>query len=195
MSGFSALARAEIAVAINKSQQSMTVSINGTPTYHWAVSTGRPGYDTPSGSFTAERLAKVYFSKKYDDAPMPNSVFFYEGFAIHGTYEQRRLGSPASHGCVRLSRANAATLFALVSAQGLSNTHVVVSDGPAGMPMATLRRRNIESAYTDDGRRARREARARERYEARRALPQEAQARPDASFERVFRETSGDNFR
>ncbi|MEI9805701.1 MAG: L,D-transpeptidase [Pseudolabrys sp.] len=72
----------------------MTVTIDGAPTYRWAVSTGRSGYDTPSGSFRAIRLERVYYSKKFDDAPMPNSVFFYGGYAIHGTYEEAKLGNP-----------------------------------------------------------------------------------------------------
>ena len=59
---------------------------------YWTVSTGRDGYTTPSGSFRAIRLEEVYYSKKYDDAPMPNAVFFYGGYAIHGTFEERRLG-------------------------------------------------------------------------------------------------------
>jgi lipoprotein-anchoring transpeptidase ErfK/SrfK len=108
--GLSAPAGAEVLIAISKAQQAMTVSINGAPTYNWAVSTGVPGRDTPSGRYIDERLAKVYYSKKFDDAPMPNSVFFHEGYAIHGTNEEARLGTPASHGCVRLSRANAVTL-------------------------------------------------------------------------------------
>jgi hypothetical protein len=135
-------AKAEVLVSISKSQQQMTVSIDGARTYHWAVSTGRPGYDTPSGGFRATRLERVYYSKKFDDAPMPNSVFFYGGYAIHGTYEESKLGSPVSHGCVRLARANAETLYALVRARGMSNTRVVVDDGPlrvAPGPMARSR--------------------------------------------------------
>jgi len=121
-------ARADILINISKAQQQLTVTVNGTETYRWPVSTGKPGYETPSGSFRAFRLEEVYFSKKYDDAPMPDAVFFHGGYAVHGTYEQARLGRPVSHGCVRLSRANAATLFALVREQGPSRTHVVVSD-------------------------------------------------------------------
>ncbi|HEY4982699.1 MAG TPA: L,D-transpeptidase [Pseudolabrys sp.] len=123
-------AKADVLVSINKSQQQMTVSIDGARTYHWAVSTGRSGYDTPSGGFRAIRLERVYYSKKFDDAPMPNSVFFYGGYAIHGTYEESKLGNPVSHGCVRLARVNAETLYALVRARGMSNTRVVISDGP-----------------------------------------------------------------
>ena len=141
-----AVARADVLVSISKSDQRMAVSVDGVPTYQWAVSTGRSGYDTPSGNFHALRLERVYYSKKYDDAPMPNSVFFYGGYAVHGTNEESRLGNPASHGCVRLTRENAATLFSLVKQHGLSSTRVVISDGPqrssSGLPMAVLRQRD-----------------------------------------------------
>jgi hypothetical protein len=119
-------AHAGISVHIDKSSQSMTVSVDGGPRYRWPISTGRSGYDTPGGSFSAIRLERVYYSKKYDDAPMPNSVFFHGGYAIHGTYEQSKLGRPVSHGCVRLSRANAATLFELVRAHGMHNTSITI---------------------------------------------------------------------
>lgn len=141
--GLPAPAGAEVLIAISKAQQAMTVSINGAPTYNWAVSTGVPGRDTPSGRYIAERLAKVYYSKKFDDAPMPNSVFFHEGYAIHGTNEEARHGTPASHGCVRLSRANAVTLYNLVSAQGLRNVRVMIANEPTPSgreaPMASER--------------------------------------------------------
>jgi hypothetical protein len=159
LAAFSALlclpapAKAELLVSISKSRQQMTVSIDGARTYHWTVSTGRSGYDTPSGSFHATRLERVYYSKKFDDAPMPNSVFFYGGYAIHGTYEESRLGNPVSHGCVRLARGNAETLFALVRARGMNNTRVVISDGPlrdspGPAPMARERDRGLEQFGT-----------------------------------------------
>jgi hypothetical protein len=141
--GLSVLAKADILVSISKAQQQMTVSIDGARTYRWAVSTGRSGYDTPSGGFRAIRLEQVYYSKKFDDAPMPNSVFFYGGYAIHGTYEESKLGNPVSHGCVRLARGNAEILYALVRARGMSNTRVVITDGPvrdsSPVPMARQR--------------------------------------------------------
>lgn len=132
-------ALADVHVTISKSQQTMLVAIDGGPTYRWPISTGRDGYNTPNGNFNAIRLERVYYSKKYDDAPMPNSVFFYGGYAIHGTYEERNLGRPASRGCIRLSRANAAHLFSLVRAHGMSRTHISITDGPLrsyGVPMA-----------------------------------------------------------
>jgi hypothetical protein len=103
------------------------------------VSTGRGRYDTPAGHFRAIRLARVYYSKKYDDAPMPNSVFFHGGYAIHGTYEESKLGRPASHGCVRLSRAHAATLFELVRVHGMNNTSITIGGSIGGETYAARR--------------------------------------------------------
>lgn len=125
-----ASALADVNIVISKSQQEMAVSIDGGPSYRWPVSTGRSGYNTPSGNFSAIRLERVYYSKKYDDAPMPNSVFFHGGYAIHGTFEERRLGNAVSHGCVRLARANAAVLYAAVQAHGMGRTHIRITDGP-----------------------------------------------------------------
>lgn len=130
-------ALAGLAVHIDKSSQSMTVSVDGGRTFRWAVSTGRGRYDTPAGRFRAIRLARVYYSKKYDDAPMPNSVFFHGGYAIHGTYEEGKLGRPASHGCVRLSRAHAAMLFDLVRVHGLSNTSITIGGSIGGETYAS----------------------------------------------------------
>jgi len=132
-------ARADVSITISKASQQMAVSVDGGAPMIWTVSTGRDGYNTPTGSFRAIRLEEVYFSKKYDDAPMPNSIFFYGGYAIHGTYEERNLGRPASRGCVRLSRANAAHLFSLVRSHGMGRTYISITDGPLrsyGVPMA-----------------------------------------------------------
>jgi lipoprotein-anchoring transpeptidase ErfK/SrfK len=113
---------------IDVSSQSMSVNVNGWPTGYWAVSTARPGYHTPRGSFRVQRMARVYFSKKYDNSPMPNSVFFSGGIAIHGSYHIRQLGTPASHGCVRLAPENAARLYELVEEYGAARTRITVTD-------------------------------------------------------------------
>src|SRR5712675_2732760 len=103
-------ASANILITIDKSSQRMTVAVNGETRWNWRVSTGRVGRDTPSGKFQAFRMEADHFSKEFDDAPMPHSIFFTKvGHAIHGTDSGNRLGTPASHGCVRLSRAHAAT--------------------------------------------------------------------------------------
>jgi hypothetical protein len=121
-------AHAAVLVTIDKATQRMTVSVDGERRHTWPVSTGRAGYATPSGSFKPFRLEKDHYSREWDDAPMPNSIFFTQrGHAIHGSFETRRLGSPASHGCVRLAPANAATLFALVKTHGLGNTRIVLT--------------------------------------------------------------------
>jgi len=92
-------------------------------------STGRAGYGTPSGTYRPQRLERTWFSKEYYNSPMPHSIFFHSGYAIHGSYEISRLGGPASHGCIRLHPQNAATLFAVVKQQGADFTTIVVSGG------------------------------------------------------------------
>ena len=119
---------ANVLVQIDKSTQQMTVTVDGAPRWQWRVSTGRAGRDTPSGMFRAFRMEAEHYSKEFDDAPMPHSIFFTRlGHAIHGYLDTRHLGEPASHGCVRLDPANAAKLYALVQQEGVTNTTVVVS--------------------------------------------------------------------
>ncbi len=121
-------ARAEILIKVDKNVQQMTVVRNGEALYSWPVSTGRTAHPTPSGSYTTFRMEADHYSKEWDDAPMPHSIFFTKiGHAIHGSYDTKRLGMPASHGCVRISPAHAATLFALVKREGLANTKVVLT--------------------------------------------------------------------
>ena len=121
-------ARAELLIKVDKSTQRMTVVRHGATVYSWPVSTGRTAYATPSGSYTAFRMEADHYSKEWDDAPMPHSIFFTKiGHAIHGSYDTKKLGMPASHGCVRISPAHAATLFALVKQDGLVNTKVVLT--------------------------------------------------------------------
>jgi hypothetical protein len=123
-------AQAAVQITIDKSTQQMLVEKDGRALYHWPVSTGRSGFDTPSGKFKAFRMEKDHFSKEWDDAPMPYSIFFTkQGHAIHGSYETKRLGSAVSHGCVRLNPANAAKLYALVERQGVTNATVVIAGG------------------------------------------------------------------
>jgi len=121
-------ARAEVLISIDKSAQRMTVSRDGEVLYTWPVSTGAPGYATPSGTFKTFRMEAEHFSKEWDNAPMPHSIFFTQtGIAVHGTYETKHLGLPVSHGCVRLSPQNAKTLFSLVKENGLLTTKVVLT--------------------------------------------------------------------
>ena len=123
-------ARAEIVIRVDKDAQQMTVVRDGDVIDRWPVSTGRGGYATPSGSFKPFRMEADHHSDEWDDAPMPHSIFFTQkGHAIHGTYETKHLGSAVSHGCVRISAAHATELFAMVKADGMSNTRVIISGG------------------------------------------------------------------
>ena len=141
---FAAPASASVVVSVEKSTQRMTVTVDGAIRYRWPVSTDRKGYATPSGSFRAFRMEAEHYSKEWDEAPMPHSIFFTDkGHAIHGSYDVKRLGRPASHGCVRLSPAHAAILFSLVRKSGLSNTKVVLNGGrigPSAIARAKLQR-------------------------------------------------------
>jgi lipoprotein-anchoring transpeptidase ErfK/SrfK len=119
-------AEAGILVQVDRASQTMDVSVDGANLYTWRVSTGRPGYGTPTGTFRPQRMAARWFSTVYYNAPMPHAIFFYYGFAIHGTSDIARLGGPASHGCVRLHPRDAAVLFGLVQREGMHNTTIVV---------------------------------------------------------------------
>lgn len=113
---------------IQLSSQTMTVTRHGRVIHTWPVSTARKGYVTPRGTWRPTRLHKMWHSRKYDNAPMPYSVFYHGGYAIHGTSAVKRLGSPASHGCVRLDTVNAAAFYALVKQVGPGNTRIVVTN-------------------------------------------------------------------
>jgi len=119
-------AEAGVLVQIDRTSQTMAVSVDGAYLYTWRVSTARPGYRTPTGVFHPQWMAARWFSRIYYNSPMPHAIFFHGGFAIHGSYEIARLGGPASHGCVRLHPADAAVLFGLVQREGMRNTTIVV---------------------------------------------------------------------
>ncbi len=123
-------ARASVVVTVDKSAQRLSVTVDGAPRYEWPVSTARSGYRTPNGTYKPQRLARKWFSRKYDWSPMPYSIFFDGGYAIHGSYEISHLGRPASHGCIRLHPENAALLFALVKEHMDDTTIVVTGEGP-----------------------------------------------------------------
>ena len=125
-----ASARAEIVITVDKTAQRLSVEVDGAHRYDWPVSTARWGYRTPNGSYRPERLARKWFSRKYDWSPMPWSIFFDEGYAIHGSYEISHLGRPASHGCIRLHPNNAKILFELVQQHTKDTRIVVTGEGP-----------------------------------------------------------------
>jgi L,D-transpeptidase catalytic domain len=122
-----------VLVNIDKTNQKMTVFLDGIKKYEWPVSTGKAGYSTPSGTYTATSMNEIWYSKQWDNAPMPHSIFFMkDGHAIHGSNDVKNLGYPASHGCVRIAPENAAALYALVVKNGMQNTQVVLTGTTPG---------------------------------------------------------------
>ncbi|PPQ40439.1 L,D-transpeptidase catalytic domain [Rhodoblastus acidophilus] len=112
-----AACEARVQITVDLSSQTMNVVASG-GSYAWPISSARDGFVTPRGTYGVQSLETMHYSKKYHNSPMPHSIFFNGGFAIHGTYDLANLGRPASHGCVRVSPANAATLYSLVQREG-----------------------------------------------------------------------------
>lgn len=127
LAGASTSLAARLVAHVDLSQQTMTVKKDGRVLYRWKVSTARRGYRTPTGTYGPKRMHTMWYSRKYDMSPMPYSIFFHGGYAIHGTEYVRSLGQPASHGCVRLQTANAKRLFQLTKQVGSGNMRVVIT--------------------------------------------------------------------
>lgn len=119
---------ASLVARIDIGAQRMTVSEGGKIIADWPVSTARKGYRTPRGAYKPTRMHRMWYSRKYDMSPMPYSVFFKGGYAIHGTGYVKQLGRPASHGCVRLATGNAAAFYGLVKQHGARNTRIVLTN-------------------------------------------------------------------
>src|ERR1700733_15023901 len=135
-------AQAKVSITVDKDAQLMTVAVDGVARYQWPVSTGNPSHETPNGAFRTFRMEEDHYSKEFDDAPMPHSIFFTKvGHAIHGTESESKLGSPVSHGCVRLSRANASMLYAMVEKDGVLNPTFTLT-GSSTVALARNPRRN-----------------------------------------------------
>jgi lipoprotein-anchoring transpeptidase ErfK/SrfK len=119
-----------LSIDIDLSRQLMTVAEDGARRHTWQISSARYGFRTPTGTFQPTWMAKMWYSRQYDLAPMPHAIFFHKGVAIHGTYATRALGNPASHGCVRLGLAEASALYKLVTRHGIERTRIVVHGAP-----------------------------------------------------------------
>jgi lipoprotein-anchoring transpeptidase ErfK/SrfK len=115
-------------VNVDVGGQVMEVYVDGELQHRWPVSTGRDGFDTPGGNYKPQRLEKEWYSRKYDNAPMPNAVFFNGGYAIHGTNDTKRLGRQASHGCIRLAPDHAAELYDLIEDHGARRTRIIIDN-------------------------------------------------------------------
>lgn len=147
-------AQAGVVVTIDQAAQRLSVSVDGFDRFEWKVSTARWGYHTPNGTYRPQWLARNWASRMYGMAPMPYSIFFNGGYAIHGTTEVANLGTPASHGCVRLRPDNAAILFDLVKAN-MKDTQIVVTGERPAPPARerTVRQRGGQAARSADSER------------------------------------------
>lgn len=139
---WAAPAAAAVSIRVDLSTQTMQVQSGSGATYVWPVSTARAGFVTPRGRYGVQSLQTMHYSRKYHNSPMPHSIFFKGGYAIHGTYATGSLGAAASHGCVRLSPANAAALFQMVRAEGASIS--IVGSAPARGAVQVARRRAVQ---------------------------------------------------
>jgi hypothetical protein len=144
---------ANVVITVDQASQRMLVTVDGATRYDWPVSTGRAGYNTPDGTFRPNRMEAMHYSNEYEDAPMPHSIFFdLNGHAIHGFSDTPHLGMAVSHGCVRLSPANAAVLFDIIKSEGMENTSVIVRGHiPAGGPLIARRQAPQQQAEVEPG--------------------------------------------
>ena len=150
-------AQARVQVQIDLSAQRMYVE-SATGSWVWPISSAKSGFSTPRGSYAPTSLQRMHYSRKYDMTPMPWSIFFRGGYAIHGTSSISQLGRPASHGCVRLAPGNAAALFAMVQREGarISITGAPPRSGPAyasrrSVPRYATGYRGAPAAYAPYG--------------------------------------------
>ncbi len=128
---------AVIDVNVDLSKQQMDVIVAGYREFTWNISSARKGYETPTGRFRVNWMTPMHYSEQYQYSPMPHSIFFHEGFAIHATNEINRLGRPASHGCIRLSPENAKILYRLVELYGMSNVIIEVRNDMSAISAPT----------------------------------------------------------
>lgn len=120
------LERRRVVAKIDVSKQRMMVYKGGKLLYKWKVSTGKNGYHTPRGEFKPTYMQRMHYSRKYNNSPMPYSVFFKGGYAVHGTSHVWKLGRRASHGCIRLHTSNAKKFYHLIRQNGKSNTEIKI---------------------------------------------------------------------
>lgn len=115
-----------VVARVSIASQTMQVYHEGRHLFTWDVSTARAGKITPTGVYHPEFLSKNHRSSRYNNAPMPFAIFYDGHYAIHGTDQIKRLGRPASAGCVRLHPDNAAILFQMVKSEGMENMRVEI---------------------------------------------------------------------
>lgn len=142
------LAQAKVLIAVDLDAQ--TVHVQGkSQTYDWKVSSGQRGYDTPTGTAGVLWMDKDHHSDEYDQAPMPNAIFFAPGYAIHGAFKSH-WGQRGSHGCVRLPVAKSAILWDMVKAEGGAE-FTITGDSPETMASVRAKAREKAAAVASNG--------------------------------------------
>lgn len=119
---------------INLTTQRLTLTDRFGVLHTWKISSAGGGYVTPVGVYKPQWTSRMHYSKQYYNSPMPYSVFFHKGYAVHGTKAVGRLGRPASHGCVRLRTSNAKKFYNLVYKHGKGLTKITVRGTPPPSP-------------------------------------------------------------
>lgn len=136
--GQPAHASPKLTILVSIDNERMDVEEDGVVTNRFTVSTARPPRQTITGTFEPFKMYVHHISGEFKEQ-MPHSIFFgpwRRGFAIHGTEDEAELGKPVSHGCVRLSRKNAGTLYALVVRYGMKHTRIIIAQS-IPMPPST----------------------------------------------------------
>ena len=164
-------------INVDLSAQRMHVYSDGRLKHSWKISSGLMRWRTPNGKYKPTWMSRMHYSKQWGGAPMPHSIFFHRGYAIHGTNAVAALGRPASHGCVRLSPHNARTLFRMVNRHSKAATKItVVGKTPVYKPRRSKTR--VVKRKIKSGKRARRQLRKRRNQRVAYAAPRRAKARP-----------------
>ncbi len=122
--GNSSANAAAVVAKVDLSSQKMNVFVNGKKKYSWSIASGKRGWRTPTGSFTPITTYRARYVKRWN-MTLPYAVVLTSGgIAVHGS--NGPMGSPRSHGCIRLSVANAAKFYGLVGKYGKWGTKVTV---------------------------------------------------------------------
>ncbi len=100
-------------IEVDLSSQTTTAWQGNSLMRSMVVSTGISRYPTPTGQFRiyAKYPSVTMSGPGYYLPGVPHSMFFYRGYALHGTYWHSNFGQPMSHGCINLTQADAAWLY------------------------------------------------------------------------------------
>lgn len=115
------MARAELLLDVSIGAKEMAIYQDGQLVDVWRINPAKRGYRSPYGTHRVQFMSKNHRSRRYNNAPMPNAIFFSGNYAIHAG----RLDDAGSHGCIRVSRANSEILWNMVK-RNPSNVKIVV---------------------------------------------------------------------